>query len=87
MMTNDLSPLKDLEEKLKESERRNSELLKKYEELEKQFQKNENVHLIEKCGMQVRKLLRNKNYVILKYSELNLVMVHNLWRNDYVIYI
>ena len=60
MMTNDLSPLKDLEEKLKESERRNSELLKKYEELEKQFQKNENVHLIEKCGMQVRKLLRNK---------------------------
>ena len=60
MITNDLSPLKDLKEKLKESERRNSELLKKYEELEKQFQKNENVHLIEKCGMQVRKLLRNK---------------------------
>ena len=60
MITNDLSLLKDLEEKLKESERRNSELLKKYEELEKQFQKNENVHLIEKCGMQVRKLLRNK---------------------------
>ena len=60
MIKNDLSLLKDLEEKLKESERRNSELLKKYEELEKQFQKNENVHLIEKCGMQVRKLLRNK---------------------------
>ena len=60
MITNDLSPLKDLEEKLKESERRNSELLKKYEDLEKQIQKNENVHLIEKCGMQVRKLLRNK---------------------------
>ena len=60
MITSDLSPLKDLEEKLKESERRNSELLKKYEELEKQFQKNENVHLIEKCGMQVRKLLRNR---------------------------
>ena len=56
---------------MKESERRNSELLKKYEELEKQFQKNENNHLIEKCGMQVRKLfhgLRNKksNYVISK---------------------
>ena len=60
MVMNDLSLLKDLEEKLKESERRNSELLKKYEELEKQFQKNENVHLIEKCGMQVRKLLRYK---------------------------
>ena len=60
MITNDQKPLKDLEEKLKESERRNSELLKKYEELEKQIQKNENVHLIEKCGMQVRKLLRNK---------------------------
>ena len=60
MIKNNLSLWKDLEEKLKESERRNSELLKKYEELEKQFQKNENVHLIEKCGMQVRKLLRNK---------------------------
>ena len=67
MIKNDLSLLKDLEEKLKESERRNSELLKKYEELEKQFQKNENVHLIEKCGMQVRKLLRNK---ILRHSKI-----------------
>ena len=65
MVMNVLSLLKDLEEKLKESERQNSELLKKYEELEKQFQKNENVHLIEKCGMQVRNLLRNK---ILRYS-------------------
>ena len=66
MLMNDLSLLKDLEEKLKESEWRNSELLKKYEELERQFQKNENVHLIEKCSMQVRNLLRNKKLRISK---------------------
>ena len=45
--------IKDLEERLKESERRNNELLLKYEELERQFQKKENVHLLEKCSMQV----------------------------------
>ena len=73
--------IKDLEEKLKESERRNSELLKKYEELEKQFQRKENVHLLEKCGMQVRKLLRCQKYYVIRETYIK------LWKNNYVIYI
>jgi len=55
--------IKDLEEKLKESERRNSELLKKYEELEKQFQRKENVHLLEKCGMQAEIIKLQRRFV------------------------
>ena len=66
---------------MKESERRNSELLKKYEELEKQFQRKENVHLLEKCGMQVRKLLRCQKYYVIRETYIK------LWKNNYVIYI